>query len=232
MRSHRWTAFALAGVLAGFSVRAQGAITNASGNVHVTATANDGVGTNNSNPADANFTPPVTGTSNSASATRQDPSGLPGAPFRSTANVNVTVNALGSINITGHDFCDSTMGAASANASVLASGSVAFTETTSDTLVLSRNLSTPFSFFMDSVVLKDASNATILSGPGSVAVTPGTYTVEWSFNVAVSGFQAAAHDVTYSLVPEPAALTMLILPALFLRRARRGHRCSSEAIVK
>jgi hypothetical protein len=71
------------------------------------------------------------------------------------------------------------------------------------------------------LALKDASNATILSGPGSVPVTSGTYTLEWSFASTVSGFNAAAHDVTYSLVPEPAtltALTPLLMAALGVRR--------------
>jgi hypothetical protein len=194
------------------SVRA--AIIDPGGVIHCSAQATVLVTVTNT-PPDVTFAPPVTGATNSASASTSA-----FVNFQQQfcgASVSATVSGLSGIHVNvGSSLSSTGVGIPIASAS----GTVSFTE--DDTEMVNATLTHTGPFSTELWSLKNSSNVTILSGAGSVTLTPGTYTLQWSSQSAGIGSPASSYALG---VPEPAGLAGAVLTALSLtaRRRRRAR---------
>jgi hypothetical protein len=122
---------------------------------------------------------------------------------------------------------DGSVGSPSSSGS--ASGTVSFTETATETF--NASFLSGGSWILAHVTIKNSLDQTVASffaqnssiDTQSVTLTPGTYTLEWShFSVFRVGTLNPS-GMEFQLIPEPAALSLLTLPAILAlgRRRRR-----------
>ena len=200
------------------SSSASAAIINASGLIHCSAQATVLVQVND-NPPDVTFAPPATGGSNHANASTS--ATIMGLGFQSCgASVTATVSTLSGVHV---DVAQNLQTSGVGIPLAPANGNVSFTETSTELVTASLTHSGPGG--AGTWDLKDSSSATVLSGAGSITLTPGTYTLVWS---PAPGFSGNGSPTTsYALVPEPAGLVAIALITLPLMRPdrRRRNRC-------
>jgi hypothetical protein len=189
---------------------ARGAIIDGSGNVHVTAAA---AGFITQRPPDTTFAPPATSASNSAQANA----------IIVASSISAFVSAAaGGIEISGSGSASHTQGATS---SAAASGTVTFTVTDTEPFAATLSDSGTSTSFVN-FTLRDGWNSNVLFGSGDVTLTPGKYSVQWSFAPAdFYTFNTIFVDYQFGLAPEPAAPSLLaaagLLPLACRRRRQR-----------